>query len=218
MLFSRHSQNTVNTSSGQYDPYGPYGHLRAAEEMPRIAEHLLKLLQLQKPEFVVVCDRNARPIGKAVEYFAEITDQPLPTKDGVLHYRKVTHKVPFATFSAHMSGLFDYFAEQSVMPRVTVIDDHMSSGMTRHAFRKSFTHRFPVGSFEWTCLTEKGAHNDISRFVDSSSRGWCDRADVIGIDYDTGLNPIDTTSTRSDEFYAAIRENTLQYLGNKALK
>lgn len=178
-----------------------------AYDLPRTLLPMAAQIAACDPEFILACDRNARPLGFALEKIYESRGEPIPTIDGKIHYRKVTSKVAPRMLQAHLQPLFEDMAQQKGdrPHRLVVIDDHVRNGDTMHAFRKATAAAHVGLRTTWMTVTGRGADYAVHPYVGPYVlMPWRDRAGVLGIDYTPDLVAQDTATELSYHFYATV--------------
>jgi hypothetical protein len=178
--------------------------MQAAAELPRTVSPLLEYAQVIQPDAIIVCDRDARPLGYAFEQLAA-NDERFAHLQEKLWYRRVSKKLARDAIALHCEPIYAGLREID-RPKIMVIDDHISRrGTTANLFRAATSLAgLQHASIHWTTLTGKGTALNLKPFASPALEApWRDRPEILGIDYE-GTEFIETPTEQSVAFYAAI--------------
>jgi hypothetical protein len=178
--------------------------LQKASELPRTVTPMLEYAKVLQPDAVIICDRDARPLGYALEQLVAHSETPLFLQDK-LWYRRISKKLARDAIAAHCKALYDSLLDIE-KPTILVVDDHISrQGTTASLFRAATTHAgLKRADIHWTTLTGKGTALNLRPFASPALEApWRDRADILGIDYQ-GNELVVAPTELSVEFYETI--------------
>lgn len=176
---------------------------KRAEQLPYDARRIASLALGIRASGILVCDRNARPIGYALERIIEEqhTSQAMPP----LWYARVSKRVD----QASVSGWIERELESKPPidgDTVLVVDDHISNGTTKMIARRSLAAATASSvNVHLATLTGRGSDTTLYPAIGSAiGAPWRDRGDVIGYDYNTdgSVTPVPTDLSRA--FYHQI--------------
>lgn len=178
-----------------------------AASLPETIRPILHFAKTTQPDAVIVCDRDARPLGYALERLAEIEGAEF-NLHGKIWYRRISKKLGRDAIAGHCEEIFAELRTQEA-PRILVVDDHISrQGTTANLFRSATKAAgLAHANIAWTTLTGRGTALNLMPYASSPAveAPWRDRADILGIDYD-GTELIEMPTDASSEFYAVIDE------------
>ena len=178
--------------------------MNKAAELPATVLPLLEYANRLQPDAIIVCDRDARPIGYAFEHAAAALDSPLDLGQ-TLQYRRVSKKLSRDAIAEHCEPVYARLRELD-KPSILVIDDHISrQGNTANLFRAATSLAgLQRASIHWTTITGKGTALNLKPYASPAHEApWRDRQDILGIDYD-GTTLICEPTEKSVAFYGAI--------------
>lgn len=171
--------------------------------LPALCMPLLRHLEQTSPDMALICERNARPLGRAMQAVIEATSDPVLS--GIpFSYFKISGKVSLETNLAHVTPLVDEMQEKGYR-HVTVIDDWVSEGATRRRFMEICQASGITPRVDW--LTFIGGGADFSAWPHTSRAvlmPWRDSSDMIGVRYDDQLQKTTLNSSLAEEFDDAI--------------
>jgi hypothetical protein len=180
--------------------------IEKATALPETVMPILHLAETLRPDAVIVCDRDARPLGYALEQLAKMNCTEFPLHDKIW-YRRISKKLARNAIADHCESIF---AELRLIetPKLLVIDDHISSqATTANLFRAATTYAgLGRANITWATLTGRGTALNIKPYASPATEApWRDRVEILGIDYD-GIELIEMPTNESREFYSAIEE------------
>jgi hypothetical protein len=183
-------------------------HLReVALQLPKHVLPMYEFAEKTSPYAIFVCDRDARPIGAALEAIRGYTNG-LPSVEDRLYYKRISKRVPTDALVEHLRDLLESLQHTaSADSRLMVVDDYVSNGAgTLHLFRGICRKLDITMPIDWVTLSGKGtAFNVFPYLGPTASAPWRDRPDVIGLNYD-GTKLTKAPTVLSDMFYGAIHE------------
>ena len=177
-----------------------------AAALPETLRPILQLAETTNPDAVIVCDRDARPLGYALERLAEVQGTEFKLHDKIW-YRRISKKLGRDAIADHCEQIFAELRERPA-PKILVVDDHISRQGTTASLFRAATASAGLGhaKIAWTTLTGRGTAMNLMPYASPAVEvPWRDRADILGIDYD-GTELIEMPTDASCEFYAAIDE------------
>jgi hypothetical protein len=184
--------------------------LEKAHALPRVVRPIVEYAERLQPDAIIVCDRDARPLGYAFEMavhelgLSELTE-------GKVWYRRISKKLGRNAISEHCQDVYDS-VEGVDRPKLLVIDDHISSrATTASLFRAATTHAgLDRASISWTTLTGKGTALNLIPYASPVNEApWRDRPEILGIDY-SGTELQVRPTDESIAFYEAIRQGAAE--------
>ena len=157
-----------------------------ADNVAEFAYPLAQFVEQVRPDFIIACDRGARIIGLAVHMLYSRLYGALPTQDHAISFRKISHKVPEdAVRDILRPDVERMLSTTTDSPTVLVLDDWVATGGT-----KSLVHELLAelsgGRVNVLYGVMRGGGGDVTGSQDSAALGdWHDRADLIGVDYNS---------------------------------
>ncbi len=155
-----------------------------AKNIAKYALPIVAYIHTVQPDFIVACDRGARPLGLAVAALYRKMHGRLPTTDGTLRFRRISTSNREEETEAHLSPLFAEMCETRDAPKVLILDDWVNSGATKQLVER-IAERLAPGkvTLQWGVLC--GSQADVTG--DQARNGgwtdWHDNPEVIGVDY-----------------------------------
>lgn len=172
--------------------------------LPALVAPLLQHMSIVQPEITVICDRNARPIGNALQHLIGTLGIG-HLVDSQIEYFKISGKTSLADSSRHLAPLMDSIRDTEYQ-RVMVVDDVMRNGRARWRLSQVCERAGIDPRVEWTTFVGTGAN--YSAWTDVGAVAyvpWNDREDIIGVDYSDNLQPYATDTELSRQFYDQIQ-------------
>lgn len=177
---------------------------KRAEQLPGDARRIADVALDLGATGILVCDRNARPIGYALEQLAERGGAVLPP----LWYARVSTRIGLPTVADWINAEIERHPG-AAGETVIVVDDHISNGGTKLLARRALAIAMPDTSMHFLTLTGKGGDTTLYPAIGSAiGAPWKDRADVIGYDYNDDGSVREEPTGLSEQFYARIRSAT----------
>lgn len=180
-----------------------------AQKLPCHVGTMLEYAKDIDPAVVVVCDRDARPLGHVFERLAEVEGYDVPVR-----YKRISKRLGAnaaqATdlVTAHCEDLRELVHSADRPARIMVIDDYVGKAGTVALFRTAMR-RLSIDNAElhWTTLTGRGTALNVLPYASPTREiPWRDREDIIGVRYD-GMTPQIVETELSRQFYGLLDES-----------
>lgn len=184
----------------------------SARALPEIADRIVSYAHEVNSAALLVCDRNARPIGYAIDrLLAERGDDTdLPRM-----YVRISDRVGQAVVNRMVAdeierGHIDAGPGESIV----VIDEHVSKGSTMRMASIALHLVMPEVSSRFVTMTGKGADLVLRPSVGPNiAAPWRDMTESIGYEYSERETAVTAAPTeRSAAFYSVIDHATTEYL------
>lgn len=174
-----------------------------ADKLPQRVRPMIEYAKDIDPAVVVVCDRDARPLGRVFERMAQAEGYEVP-----LRYKRISKRLGAnaaeATdlVTAHCADLPELIKNAENPARIMVIDDYVGKAGTVALFRTAMR-RLSLDNLDlhWVTLTGRGTALNVLPYASPNVEvPWRDREDIIGVQYD-GMTPHKLETELSREFY-----------------
>lgn len=155
-----------------------------AENIPEFAFPVAQFIHEVRPDYIIACDTGARLFGVAVKMMYHELYGKFPTKDGKMHFRKLSRKIPKERMRSTLEPDIVRMLEQTEFPTVLFLDDWISTGETERGIRE-LVEEISEGQITVLYGVMRGTGADISGGpISSSFAEFTDRPELIGVDYD----------------------------------
>jgi hypothetical protein len=186
--------------------YTPSALTLAGRQLAQSVRPIYDFAEQTQPHTLVVCDRDARPIGFALEAYRQELGG-LQSVEDRFYYRRISKRVAVSAVQASLDAPLQAIKSAPEGARIMVVDDYVSNHAgTLHMFRGICRKLGVEAPIDWVTLAGKDTAFNV--FPDRGavvSEAWRDRPEVIGIDYDN-MNCIVKPTELSEMFYTAIRQ------------
>lgn len=179
-----------------------------ADKLPQHVRSMVEYAQDIDPAAVVVCDRDARPLGHVFERLAQAEGYEVP-----IRYKRISKRLGAnaaeATdlVTAHCGDLPEIVRSADKPARIMVIDDYVGRAGTVALFRTAMRRLSLDADLHWVTLTGKGTALNVLPYASPSREiPWRDREDIIGVHYD-GMTPQIAQTELSRQFYELLDES-----------
>lgn len=183
---------------------------RFARLLPALTLPLIRYIEGYQPDMAVVCERGARPVGKAIEAVIEATGNT-QLNSVPFRYFKISGKVKPGPTASHLHPLMDEIRLRNA-ERIVVIDDIALSGDTKRRFVQTCADAQAAPNVAWVTFAGTGADFTAWPSIGAVSIiPWLDNQDFIGVDYKTDpkthmLHREVIASESAVQFASAIQE------------
>lgn len=181
--------------------------VQAGMELPERVLPIYEYAVRTQPAAILVCDRDARPIGAALEAIDAERGELALTEETLL-YRRISKRLPSQILIDHLRDPLQRLqAESTDADHLMIVDDYVSnSAGTLCLFNESSRKLGVTMPIEWVTMSGRGtAFNVFPNAGAATLAPWRDRPEVLGIDYD-GIELQDRPTELSRFFYDAIRK------------
>ena len=190
--------------------------LTAVELLPERVQPMLDYAEQIDPAAIVVCDRDARPIGQVFEQLAHADGFEAP-----VFYKHISKRIGVNAaelIAMHCQDVGEVIERADAPARLMVIDDYVSKNAgTMSLFRTAMRRLAVDADIHWVTMAGKGTALNVMPYAGPNAVSpWRDRAEVIGVDY-KGIEatPIDTEL--SHEFASLLGASVRRYLARKPI-
>jgi len=188
--------------------------LTAVELLPERVQPMLDYAEHIDPAAVVVCDRDARPIGQVFEQLAEADGFEVP-----VFYKHISKRIgtnAAELIAMHCQDVGETMQRADAPSRLMVIDDYVSKNAGTMSLFRTAMRRLGVDTdIRWVTMAGKGTALNVMPYAGPNAVSpWRDRAEVIGVDY-TGIEATPIETELSHEFASLIGASVRRYLATK---
>lgn len=179
--------------------------IQAGLELPERVLPIYEYAVRTQPTAILVCDRDARPIGAALEAIDAHTGQ-LGLSEHTLFYRRISKRISSQMLLDHLRDpLAGLQSESTDLDHIMVVDDYVSSAAgTARLFRETSRKLGVTMPVEWVTMSGRGTSFNAFPYAGAATLApWRDRPDILGIDYD-GIELHHKPTELSQFFYDAI--------------